>query len=326
MDFNDKNNSLALLAEALPQLVWSCAPDGHLGYVNGRWQGVTGVSAGRPMDEVWREVVHPDEFAEFQAQWQQSFETGSTFEREHRIRTAAGGYEWMLSRAVPQRNGGEAPSGWLGTSTSIEPQKQAEEALQALARELNHRVKNLFAIANGMVSMTARTAKDPKEMATSLRGRLTALSRAHRMVQPAQHAAGAQAGFSQIVHAVLEPYSHGGRDRIIVDGPALRIGSSTTTSLALVLHELATNAAKHGALSVPEGRLEVTWRAEDETMVFTWREQGGPHIEGSPARKGFGSQLARLGITGQLGGFITFDWPPSGVLITVAVPLEYIAK
>jgi PAS domain S-box-containing protein len=325
LDFNDNNNPLALLAEALPQLVWSCAPDGNLDYVNRRWQDVTGLSAGRPMDEVWREVVHPDDAAEFQAQWQQCFETDSTFECEHRIRTASGGYEWMLSRAVSLRQGAGTPSGWLGTSTSIEPQRKAEEALQALARELNHRVKNLFAIANGMVSMTARTAKDPKEMATSLRGRLTALSRAHEMVQPAQQAAEAQAGFSQIVHAVLEPYSHGGRDRIIVDGPSLRIGSNTTTSLALVLHELATNAAMYGALSSDTGELSIRWTIEDDTVDLRWTETGGPGIQGPPSAEGFGNQLSQRTIAGQLGGTLDREWRAEGLCVHMTLPVSRLA-
>ena len=93
-----------------------------------------------------------------------------------------------------------------------------------------------------------------------------------------------------------------------------------------MLHELATNAAKYGALSVPEGSLDVTWQVDGEALTLTWRELDGPVIESPPVRKGFGSQLARMGVTGQLGGAIAHDWQPTGVIISLVVPLEQIAK
>jgi two-component sensor histidine kinase len=92
----------------------------------------------------------------------------------------------------------------------------------------------------------------------------------------------------------------------------------------VVLHELAANAAKYGALSTSEGALEVSWTVQDNHVHLTWRETGGPALEGPPAQKGFGSQLARLGVTGQLGGRISHDWQPTGVVISLVVPVQHL--
>nr|WP_281351522.1 sensor histidine kinase [Microvirga arsenatis] len=192
-------------------------------------------------------------------------------------------------------------------------------------RELNHRVKNLFAIANGMVSMTARTAKDPKDMATALRGRLSALSRAHELVQPvsaAEAGAGTAVELSRLIGAVLDPYKQAGENRIVIEGPDVPVGANTTTSLALVLHELATNAAKYGCLSWEGGELAICWTVQDDVAELLWTESGGPPIEAPPGFEGFGTQLSQRSITGQLGGALEREWRPEGLRVRMSLPLS----
>jgi two-component sensor histidine kinase len=200
-----------------------------------------------------------------------------------------------------------------------------EEGQKLLTRELNHRVKNLFAIANGMVSMTARTAKDTKDMANALRGRLSALSRAHELVQPVaagEMGAGPDVEFARLIEAVLEPYRQSGQNRIAIEGPSVLVGSNTTTSLALVLHELATNAAKYGCLSCPEGELVIRWALQDENVDLLWTESGGPPIESPPTFEGFGTQLSQRSITGQLGGTLEREWRLEGLRVHMILPLN----
>ncbi len=166
-------------------------------------------------------------------------------------------------------------------------------------------------------------------MAAALSGRLLAMSRAHDLIRSAVAArmnGGESASLEELVRVLLEPHLPSGRAGVRLDGPPLRAGPRATTSLALVLNELATNAAKYGALSTPEGTLEVTWTANEDHLVLRWQEKGGPVVEAPPARKGFGSQLARLGVTGQLGGSIVYDWQPSGVVIVLSVPLEQLSR
>jgi PAS domain S-box-containing protein len=462
VDFNETENQFAVLAEFLPQLVWSVRPDGYHDYFNRRWHEFTGLTPEQSVGSGWHEAVHPEDLPEVQARWRQSRETGSLYECEYRIRNAAGAFEWVLARAAPCLDASGTVTRWFGTSTHIDAQKKAEEALrllekqyrlaleaaslgtwtidlttdritwdegscnlyniphnglyslsleeaatmihpedresvrnsiasaadprsdgryesqyrailpdgklrwfrshgqalfvqengtsravsisgvisdvterhaseeaqQLLTRELNHRVKNLFAIANGMVSMTARTARDPKEMATALRGRLSALSRAHELVQPVTgsgHVAGHAVGLAQLIEAVLEPYRQNGQSRVVVEGPPVSVGSNTTTSLALVLHELATNAAKYGCLSKPEGCLTIRWDRQDENVDLDWSEAGGPAIEAPPTFEGFGTQLSQRSIAGQLGGVLEREWRREGLQVHMSLPLDRLA-
>lgn len=215
-----------------------------------------------------------------------------------------------------------------GVLSDVTQRRTAAEAQQLLTRELNHRVKNLFAIASGMVSMTARTAATPKEMAEALRGRLGALSRAHELVRPAmmpEHG-GQATTVDQLARSILAPYGEAAADgRIAITGSQTPIGANTTTSLALVLHEFATNAAKYGSLSAEEGRLTITCTEDEYTMYLTWTESGGPPVPTNRGPEGFGSQLARKSITGQLGGTLEHDWRPEGLVVHIAMPLDRLA-
>ena len=226
---------------------------------------------------------------------------------------------------MPIRDGGGTLRHWLGTCTDIDAQKTATEARQALAREMSHRVKNLFAVVSGLVSMTARSAKTPKDMADALRGRLGALSRAHELVRSAlggDEGASEATTLETLVQSVLQPYATGG-DRLRIAGPPVAVGTNTVTNLALVLHELATNAAKYGSLSLPDGRVEVRWRLSDDgtSIVFEWFEHDGPPVQ-EPSRKGFGSLLLERVLGSRLKGDVTVEYAPEGLRLRMKAPLR----
>jgi two-component system CheB/CheR fusion protein len=214
-----------------------------------------------------------------------------------------------------------------GVAIDITDRKRAEEERQVLVRELNHRVKNLFAVASGMVSLTARSAANPQEMGKALRGRLEALSRAHSLIQPAVGGSGVEhqtALMADLLKAVLAPYQETGR--ISLQGESLQVGPNAATTLTLVMHEMATNAVKYGALSSDTGHLAIAWQRDDDGVVLTWRETGGPAILKPPANVGFGSQLTRKSITGQLGGTLVQDWRPEGLFLTITLPGERLER
>lgn len=202
-----------------------------------------------------------------------------------------------------------------------------EEQRTLLLRELNHRVKNVFALTNAVITMTARSATTPKEMAEALRGRLTALSRAHDLVRPALTDVKAEGSvsFRVILDDILLAYQvpdMPGRIRAV--GDDLNIRGHAITNLALVLHELATNAAKYGALSVPEGHVEITWKRDAEALELNWREEGGPVVS-QPARSGFGTVLTQKSVEGQFGGTMRYDWDPKGLKVMLRLPLNAVA-
>jgi two-component sensor histidine kinase len=242
----------------------------------------------------------------------------------------AGGPRIWLSQKKAFRDEQGRVIGLVGSSTDITARKRAEESRQLLVRELNHRVKNLFAVASGMVSMTARNAATVREMAEALNGRLLALAQAHELIRPAvtdQEASGSDgADLQELVTALTAPHLLPGRDQLRTGGPAVKLGPSAATSLALILHELATNAAKYGALSVAEGSLEIAWRTDEARLMLSWRESNGPLIAAAPRRKGFGSQLARMSAGGQLGGSIEYAWSERGVEIGLTVPLDRLQR
>ena len=211
--------------------------------------------------------------------------------------------------------------------------KQVDAKRALLMRELNHRVKNLFAIVSGLVSVTARQARSPKEMAEALQGRILALARAHELIRPAitgEASAGARpATFEALAREVLAPHIEmqaAAEAQARLTGPEFVVGPNAASSLALVLHELATNAVKYGSLSVPEGRLDVRWQADADNVAVTWCERDGPPVPGPPAEAGFGTMLSRQSVTGQLGGRIDFDWQAEGLVVRLELPPENLGR
>jgi PAS domain S-box-containing protein len=282
--------------------------------------------------ESWREALHPeDRDAVLEAVGRVNDPgSGGRLRLEHRILRPSGEVRWLQASGQMIYESGEGPKKplrLLGTVIDITDRKRAEEDRQVLVRELNHRVKNLFAVASGMVSLTARSATSPQEMGKALRGRLETLGRAHSLIAPALSGGGVEnrsAAMNELVRAVLAPYEETGR--ITAEGEALKVGPNATTALTLVLHELATNALKYGALSTEAGRLAIAWRLDGGSLVLTWAESGGPAVEGAPATEGFGSQLARKSITGQLGGRIHFDWRREGLNLTMTLPVDRLER
>lgn len=207
----------------------------------------------------------------------------------------------------------------------IEERRQAEEARLVVLRELNHRVKNLFAVATGMVTMTARTSGTTADMAETLTGRLRALAEAHDLIRPSVSSDDQKAtrtSVAAMIERILAAHITDRAEQLRLDGPEVLVGPTGATSLALILHEVATNAAKYGSLSVSGGTVSISWRIEGPSMILTWTERGGPAIAGPPQRKGFGADLARMSAKGQLGGEVSHDWRPEGVHITLRAALD----
>ena len=204
---------------------------------------------------------------------------------------------------------------------------------EMLTREMSHRVKNLFAIAIGMVSISAKSAATPQDMAKTLLGRLNALARAHDLVLRGLQGNGRiirRATLTRLLEAIFQPYVDiaptGDLKPTVISGPDLMIGERALTSLALVLHELATNAAKYGALSISEGLVHVTWQIAGDNLLLRWEEHKGPTIEKTPISEGFGSILVRRSIVGQLGGELDYIWKPEGFSALISIPTERLSS
>jgi signal transduction histidine kinase len=261
----------------------------------------------------------------------EAIRTKGVFELEHRVRRVDGSLGWTLSRAIPLLDDHGEVVEWLGTASDVTERRRAQDQQKLLVRELSHRVKNLFAVAGGIVALTARSAKTPQDMASAVRNRLDALARAHELALPAQSAERDTrrrgTALDALVRAICSPYlDEKDAEGILVEGPPTQLAGQPVTSLALVFNELATNAAKYGALSAPGGRIEIRWSLDNGALSLTWTERGGPTVNGRPSGQGFGTLLARRSIEGQLGGVIEYDWAGEGVRVRLSVPAERLSE
>lgn len=325
------------LAESMPQKIFTADASGNVDYINAQWLDFSGLS----FDEIkvggWLQFVHPDDVRDNIRVWKHSIATGEPFEFIHRFKRADGRYRWHLSRARPMRDKAGQISMWIGSNTDIHDERVAAEELRAtqqqqilLIGELAHRTKNLFAIVGGLVTMCARFAQTPGELARTLRSRLQALASAHALVRPAPGPDGEIAAddgltLAALLDRVLCPYDMSsdadGRRRIVCDGPAVALGESATTVIALLVHELATNAVKYGAFANDRGSVDVNWSVTDGMLSLRWRERDGPALTEPPQHEGFGSLLARQTVTSQIGGTLTRTWDRDGLTLVLEAPL-----
>jgi two-component sensor histidine kinase len=207
----------------------------------------------------------------------------------------------------------------FGIFLDVTGRKQAEEGHELLAGEMSHRVKNLLAIAAGLTEITSRTTSSTPDMARELIQRLTALGRAHDLVRPLPDSQGTAALLGDLLSVLLAPYddlgAFSGRIRVAVE--RMGVGETAATSLAMVVHELATNSLKYGSLSSDSGTLDVSTQSNGDCIRLIWMERGGPCVKAPPTAEGFGSKLMQRSVTRQLGGTIEHNWLEDGLVVTV---------
>jgi two-component sensor histidine kinase len=209
----------------------------------------------------------------------------------------------------------------FGIFLDVTGRKQAEEGSELLAGEMSHRVKNLLSIATALTQLSGRSASSVTQMTGALTARLTALGRAHDVVRPLPGEQGKAALLGDLLSVLLAPYDEtaafSGRIRVSV--PRMGIGEKTASTLAMIVHELATNSVKYGALSSDEGSLDVSSRTDGDRMSLIWAETGGPPIVGQPELTGFGSRIIGRSVANQLGGELSHDWQESGLVVTISM-------
>ena len=184
---------------------------------------------------------------------------------------------------------------------------------------MSHRVKNLLTIASALAAITARSSANANEMSRDLSHRLTALGRAHDLVRPAPGQKAKAALLGDLLSVLLTPYDDTGafNGRIRVSVPRVGVGETAATNLALVVHELATNSIKYGALSVKTGTLDISCVDDDsEDVVAVWTERGGPCVKEGLSPDGFGGKLLARSMSG-LGGSVGMNWDHAGVIVTM---------
>lgn len=270
--------------------------------------------------------IHPADRDRVRAAFAATRGVAGRYETDFRI-ILGSEIRWVASRGRGE-DAGIVGRTMFGIFLDVTGRKQAEEGHELLAGEMSHRVKNLLAIATGLTHITSRSTSTTADMARELTQRLTALGRAHDLVRPLPGGQGQAALLGDLLSVLLAPYddlgAFSGRIRVAVE--RMGVGEATATSLALVVHELATNSLKYGALSAATGTLDITTAAaSDGQLELIWMERGGPHIEAPPEPNGFGSKLVHRSVSKQLGGAIEYDWSHDGLIVTLRLDRKILA-
>jgi PAS domain S-box-containing protein len=270
-------------------------------------------------------AIHPKDRDRVTASIQQASTSGGDYAEEHRIVQPDGAEQWVLARGRCLLNETGTPYRFLGVAIDINERKRAEDHQKMLMAELDHRVKNLLAVIQSVAHRSLRGGDG--EATGRFTGRLAALAHAHTMLADSHwEGASLKRLATQAMAAYGDGYPEG---RVTLSGPDLLLTPRAAQTLTLCIHELATNAAKYGALSIPAGRVTVDWNVNsngDRLLILVWREMGGPLIEAPPKVKGFGSMLIERSLTYELEGEVDLVYRPTGLVVTLKLPLAALVK
>lgn len=296
-------------------------PDGRFVRVNEAICAITGRAREELMGGKLFRFTHPDDVdADRQAFHKQVAGELQFYSMEKRFRRPDGRVIWMSVYSSPVRGPDGAMLYLVRVVQDITERKQAELRQKLLLDELNHRVKNTLATVQSLASQTARSATSPKTFSSAFEGRLIALSKAHDQLT-LHHWESAE--LRELLSGSLAPYAAAAPERIVLRGEDLVLRPRAVLTLAMALHELTTNAAKYGALSVPSGRVEVQWQQAEtagrKMLRLEWTESGGPEVK-VPERRSFGSRLIEGSIKAELGGAVELTYAPEGLRCEILIP------
>jgi len=304
---SERRRSLALAAGQMGSWDWDIRT-GECMWDEGQYR-IFGVEPGafEPTEKNIRPFIHQEDFAVIEDAITNGGSVKQTFQVEARIMRPTGEVRWCICAAAMTCDAHAKVTRVSGVTIDITDLKEAEARRTLLVREVDHRARNTLALVQSIVRLTK--AKSIDGYVETIEGRIRALSTAHTLLAESRWE-GADLG--RLVDEELAPYRQGGAERISLSGPAVFLQPASAQIIALVLHELATNAAKYGALSYPAGRVRVTWKLCDDELTMVWEETDGPRVQ-APKSKGYGTKVINASVVQQLGGNVDFDWRPAGL-------------
>ena len=306
----------SLMADNISQLAWIADATGWIYWYNRRWFDYTGTSLEDMQGWGWRSVHHPEHVERVTEHIAQCFESGTAWEDTFPLRGADGTYRWFLSRAVPLRDDSGSVLCWFGTNTDITEQRDAERRIELLLMEVNHRSKNLLTVVQ---SLARRTAASSGDFIKRLEQRIAGLAANQDVLV---HRNWSAVPLRELIEAQLRFLENGLR-QVATAGPEVVVQPSAAEAVSMALHELATNAEKYGALSVPDGRVAITWEivgtGDAAEFALRWIESDGPEVR-PPESKGFGSRIIEEVPRGKLRAQVDIAYPPQGYSFTLRCP------
>lgn len=300
-------------------------PGPRIEYVNPGFTRMTGYTSEEVLGLTPRVLQGPGTDRVMLARMRAALQAGDPF-RGEAVNYRKDGTEYIVEWLItPVRDRDGRIAHWISAQRNITERRMAEATQRRLLNEVNHRVNNTLAAVQSMALQTLQAAPCSEEVRTAFLGRLFALSRVHSLLArghwtsiPLRELALAQSGH----------HSGGNPGRIKISGPEVSLRPGAAIALGMVLHELATNAAVHGALSAPSGRVQLRWSIRSEAagrLRMHWVEEGGPPVPGPPARRGFGARLIERGLAQEVQAETQLLFEPAGVQCEIDAPLQVVA-
>ncbi len=268
-------------------------------------------------------LIHPDDRRGASLAISNAVKKATSAEYEFRPLRPDGPERWIHNRSRVVYDSEGRPLYMIGACLDITDRKRAEERQTLLLHELNHRVKNTLSTVQSLATQTLRSSSGPQAFQANFMARLMALSATHDILTQGLWES---ASLDEVLNAELKPYGGIDQQRIMAEGASVQLKPQQALSLGMALHELATNAAKYGALSSPQGTIRISWTVSpggtsERQLAIRWREQGGPVVH-PPEKKGFGTRLIDRSIAHELGGAIEMVYAPAGLECLIRVPLS----
>jgi PAS domain S-box-containing protein len=309
-----------LLADNAPVLIWVAGPE-SADFFNRPYLEFVGVESEADLaGSAWTRFLHPDDREPYVAAFRKAMRADLQFEAQVRLLRHDGTYRWMKSIAVPRRTEDGRCAGSVGSTLDITDLKLNEERIELLVRELDHRVKNILARVQVVIERTADAPLSTPAFVAALRSRIHSMSRAHELLSRSRWTG---AKLMTVISAQLDAYATAAN--LELSGPDVTLSPEATQALSVVINELATNAAKYGALSAPSGRVVVSCSLAPvgdapSALEIDWREEDGPAV-GADRRHGYGTSAIAELLTHELDGEVDLTFPATGVRCRIRLPL-----
>lgn len=310
-----KEERFRALVETSAQIVWTTDADGLVTEDSPSWRAFTGQTYEQCRGFGWLQAIHPEDRSRIHLAWQEAVAARRNLKVEYRLQHASGDWKWTLASATPVLDAQGNVREWVGMNTDTTDRHRVEDQRNLLIGEMKHRIRNVFATVQAVASQTLKGVNERERSAFF--ARLRALAAANDKLAGENWD---KARLRRLICGVLEPFKED--HEILLQGPDVWIDGNKSLLLTLALHELATNAAKHGALSAPGGRVHVTWQlaqADETKLRLNWQERGGPPVA-PPTHRGFGSLLLERAMSSDAEAS-HLDFAPEGVSCSLTLAL-----
>jgi PAS domain S-box-containing protein len=318
----ESEDRFRLLATSIPQLVFRCRATGERTWPSPQWCTFTGQTFKDSLGFGWLDSVHPEDREATLQGWRDAQRSGEYYVEHRVVKGSDGEYRWHQTRAKPL-DGGSDTAEWVGTMTDIHDLRELHDRQTILLEELQHRTRNLLAVVQSIARETLRSSTSLDVFGPEFEDRLRALGRVQGLLARSQDDS---VELAALVAAELSAYKRAKAEGDIrIEGPNVLLPGASAQTIALAIHELATNAVKHGALKQSSGKLAVTWQVagapDARRLDLEWREAGVQLHTQVPEREGYGSVLIKRALPYQLKAKTNFEFAEDGVRCQISIPL-----